>query len=121
LTWNASVINGEVAHVADEQQLYAAVVCRGDSVPGQQPCGRVKINEAEYSRQMDRPDSLWMCPHCDSSADFDDEFFEELHGIADEENPDDLYEAVRGLARNHTTDVIRGICDALDAEAAEHG
>lgn len=106
--------------MSDEDVAYAAVICRGDSVPGQKSCGQVHISESEYSRQMNRPDSLWMCPHCGSTAHFDDDYFEELHGIADEEAPDELYEAVSRLVRTHGTDVIRGICDGLDAEAREH-
>lgn len=58
---------------------YAALRCRGDSVPGQPKCGQVQITKAEYSRQMNKPDSVWTCPKCGSTADFDDEFFEKLH------------------------------------------
>jgi hypothetical protein len=63
---------------------YAAVICHGNSVPGQSPCGRVEIDEAEYSRQMDRPDAFWCCPNCGSTADFDDAYFENAHGIDEE-------------------------------------
>lgn len=49
---------------------FAGVVCR--------TCGPVDITEAEYDRQMDRPDSSWVCPKCGGFAGFDDERFEEL-------------------------------------------
>jgi len=60
---------------------FAAVRCHGDSIPGQEPCGLVEISEQEYERQMNRPDSLWCCPHCGSTATFDDDDYEERHGI----------------------------------------
>lgn len=59
---------------------YAAVRCHGDSVPGH-CCGLVEIDEQEYMRQMMRPDSLWCCPNCGSTASFDDTYFEKSHGI----------------------------------------
>jgi hypothetical protein len=111
-----------VADISDEEMIHAAVVCRGDSVPGQKPCGQVKISGDEYVRQLSRPDSLWMCPNCGSTADFDDEFFETLHGISEpEESPDELYNEVSRLVRVHGTDAVRGVCDALEAEARENG
>lgn len=59
---------------------YAGVFChRG--------CGHVDIDEAEYSRQLDRPDVGWRCPRCGDSADFDDERFEELQGLDGDEDP----------------------------------
>lgn len=71
-----------------EDQHYAAVICRGDSVPGQQPCGQVPLSESEYNRQMNRPDSLWACPRCGSTAEFDDDYFEEHHP----DDPDSIEE-----------------------------
>ena len=50
---------------------YAAVLCPLH--------GSVDIDEAEYDRQMDRPNSLWVCPKCHNVAQFDDRRFEELH------------------------------------------
>jgi hypothetical protein len=106
----------------EDVSVYAAVICSGDSVPGQPRCGQVKISEAEYNRQMDRPDSLWMCPGCGSTANFDDEFFEELHGIGEpEEEPDELYQRVNDLVRVHGTAAVRQCCDLLDAEARQNG
>lgn len=69
-------MSGEIHPTTDQ---YAAVICKGDSVPGQQPCGQVLISEDEYDRQMSRPDLLWCCPHCGSTASFDDDYFEETH------------------------------------------
>jgi|SRR6185312_5626488 len=60
-------------------ECYAAVICHGDSVPDQQPCGQVPLSQDEYNRQMNKPDSLWTCPRCGSTADFDDALFEDLH------------------------------------------
>jgi hypothetical protein len=60
-------------------QMYAAVICNGDSVPGQQSCGQVPLSEQEYERQLSKPNSLWCCPHRGSTAEFDDELFEDLH------------------------------------------
>jgi len=99
--------------MSDENDVYAAVVCHGR-------CGQVKISEAEYSRQMSMPDRLWMCTRCGSTAAFDDDFFEAHHGISEpEEEPDELYNAVSALVRVHGTDAVRGICDALEAEARD--
>lgn len=53
---------------------YAAVLCETD--------GQVLISEAEYVRQMERPDDLWICPSCGGSAQFDDSHFETRHAIA---------------------------------------
>ena len=64
---------------------YAFVRCRGDllgSPNASYSCGKVVLSEDQYIRQMDRPDSLWSCPTCGSTADFDDVAFEELHNIA---------------------------------------
>ena len=38
--------------------------------------GRVFLSYHEYVRQMNRPDSVWICPACGDSAGFDDETFE---------------------------------------------
>lgn len=74
---------------------YAAVVCHGDSWPGQTPCGQVPLSESEYDRQMRRPDSLWMCPRCGSTATFDDDYFEKVREI-DREPPEPDGECYRG-------------------------
>jgi hypothetical protein len=107
-----------VSPQADDLVPYAAVLCRGDSVPGQPRCGQVKINEAEYSRQMDRPDSFWMCPHCGSTADFDDEFFETLHEINEEEHDPPLEVCIEDAVRIYGTQAIREALDKIEAEAA---
>ena len=52
-----------------------AVYCRGDSVPGQQPCGLVFLErdgQHGYRYQMSNPDGGWYCPNCGSSANWDD-------------------------------------------------
>lgn len=49
------------------------VVCHGDSVPGQEPCGHVELSAGQYAKQLGRPDSLWYCPRCGSTADWDDD------------------------------------------------
>ena len=67
--------------VITPEENYAAVLCHGDSVPGQERCGQVLISEDEYDRQMSRPDLLWTCPHCGSTAEFDDDYFEERHCV----------------------------------------
>ena len=105
-------------NLSDEEQVYAAVLCRGDSVPGQPRCGQVKISEAEYSRQMDRPDSFWMCPNCGSTANFDDEFFETLHEISEEDESPPLEVYLEEAVRIFGTQAIREACDKYDAEAS---
>ena len=77
-----------VALTTDDQCVYARVICRGDSIPGQQPCGNVDLTEEQYDTQMNRPDSLWYCPNCGSSAIFDDDHFEDLHCPDEPPEPD---------------------------------
>lgn len=50
---------------------YAAVYCRLH--------GTVDIDKDEYIRQMNKPNSLWVCPICKSVSMFNDERFEELN------------------------------------------
>ena len=50
---------------------YAAVDCRLH--------GTVDIDKDEYIRQMNKPNSLWVCPICRSASMFNDERFEELN------------------------------------------
>lgn len=57
---------------------YAALICKGD-FPNEPSCGQVLISEDEYLNQLDEPDALWRCPHCGSTANFDDEYFEQAH------------------------------------------
>lgn len=52
-------------------EFYAFVRCHGDSVPGH-CCGLVGITHDEYRQQMSSPDSLWNCPHCGSTASYQD-------------------------------------------------
>lgn len=78
----------ELEQLSTEDVVYAGIICHGDSVPGQQPCGRVDITESQYDAQMNRPDSLWCCPNCGSTADFDDDRFEELHEPDEPSDPD---------------------------------
>lgn len=49
------------------------VLCRGDSVREVGSCGLVELTAAEYERQLLRPDRLWFCPRCGSTADWDDD------------------------------------------------
>lgn len=59
---------------------YAALHCLGDSVADQRPCGEVKISYPEYLGQLNKADDPWTCPNCGSTAEFDDEYFEQVHG-----------------------------------------
>jgi hypothetical protein len=76
--------NSETVIRTTDERYFAFVQCRGDSIPGQQPCGLVVLTEVEYSRQLDKPDVGWWCPHCGSSADYDDVASEEAQGVNDE-------------------------------------
>lgn len=49
-----------------------AVYCNGDSIPGQSSCGLVFLAESDYLRQLSKPDYGWSCPHCGSTARWDD-------------------------------------------------
>lgn len=50
---------------------YAGVICPHH--------GNVDIDQAEYIRQMMRPNMLWVCPKCGTACQFDDERYEELN------------------------------------------
>ncbi len=56
----------------DPDRPFAVVRCRGDSIEGQERCGLVELSFAEYERQMARPNALWCCPNCGSTASYDD-------------------------------------------------
>jgi hypothetical protein len=43
-----------------------AVICLHD-------CGLQFLDELEYTRQLNRPDSLWVCPKCGRIANWDDD------------------------------------------------
>lgn len=62
----------------DNNKPYARIVCV-DSGIGGLSCGPVDLTYEQYDYQMDRPDQGWYCPLCGGIADFDDDFFEELH------------------------------------------
>jgi hypothetical protein len=57
---------------------YAAIICPIH--------GTVFLTQAEYNRQMDKPDSIWKCPKfethkdrmglCGQPSEFDDDFWE---------------------------------------------
>ena len=49
-----------------------AVYCNGDALGEQLSCGLVFLSETEYEKQLDKPDLLWCCPKCGSSAEWDD-------------------------------------------------
>ena len=61
--------------------FYAAIDCR--------KCGQVPLSEAGYIQQLDAPDSPWRCPKCGAVAEFDDDYYEDHHGITDVEADDD--------------------------------
>lgn len=50
-----------------------AVSCKGDSIPGQQPCGLVFLDNEAYTHQMCCADRGWFCPNCGSTASWDDD------------------------------------------------
>jgi hypothetical protein len=76
-----------MSRLRDEpEDAYAAVRCHGDSVPGY-CCGKVSLTEQQYIAQMERPDSLWCCPNCGSTATFDDAEFERIQGIDQDPTP----------------------------------
>lgn len=47
-----------------------AVICREH--------GQVFLTDEEYDSQMDAPDSVWKCPLCGRSAEWDDENYEAM-------------------------------------------
>lgn len=59
-------------------EYYAFVFCpgRGSYMEG---CGRRGLTEAEYMRQLDKPDQKWRCPDCQADALFDDAAFDRMH------------------------------------------
>lgn len=59
------------------RSLYA-VICKTSDL--HKTPMRVFMTEEEYNRQMDRPNSLWQCPLCMNSADWDDDNFEKAIG-----------------------------------------
>lgn len=38
--------------------------------------GQVELSEAEYERQLGDPDSLWSCPKCGETAQWDDDAYQ---------------------------------------------
>jgi hypothetical protein len=60
----------------------AYVRCHGDSIPGVPSCGLVALSSAAYMAQMMRPDSVWCCPHCGSTATYNDTESERVQGAA---------------------------------------
>jgi len=41
-------------------------------------CGKVFLTKGEYIKQMYMPDAKWMCPKCNSDAEWDDDNYEEF-------------------------------------------
>lgn len=80
----------------DDETFVAFVRCQGDSIPGQQACGLVGLTDREYTRQLAKPDVGWWCPHCGSSAAYDDVASEEAQGVNDDEPPEPDGECFRG-------------------------
>lgn len=66
-----------------ENDTFAYVRCHGDSVPGY-CCGLVALSKDAYSAQMARPNSLWCCPNCGSTATYNDAESERVQGVDDE-------------------------------------
>ena len=63
-----------------------AVKCSGDTLEGiyppvkWKPCGIVYLSREGlhgYLWQISRPDNLWYCPNCGSTATFQDDIYEE--------------------------------------------
>jgi hypothetical protein len=52
------------------------VRCHGGSVPEAPACGFVNLSKDEYGYQMAKPDSVWSCPRCGSTATWDDDWYE---------------------------------------------
>lgn len=48
-----------------EYETAAAVICRQH--------GRVCISDEEELRQLEKPDSRWVCPRCGNIAEWDDD------------------------------------------------
>lgn len=69
---------------------HAAVHCLGGLFDSTTSCGRVDIDEAEYTRQMAMPDRLWQCPKCGNDADFDDYRFEQLERERQEHDDEEV-------------------------------
>lgn len=67
-----------------ESRPYAAVQCLGQWDTGAASCGLVELTLEEYMRQMKRPNQLWFCPRCGETASYDDARSEELQGIAED-------------------------------------
>lgn len=76
--------------MADRERPFAAVNCHGDWDDGANSCGLVELPFAEYERQMAKPDALWCCPNCGSTATYDDRRSEELQGVATDNDDDEV-------------------------------
>ena len=57
---------------------FAYVDCRGDVHDEATPCGTVGLTFVEYDRQLSRPNALWYCPRCGSSAFYNDDMSEKV-------------------------------------------
>lgn len=71
----------------EEIQPYARLWCPAH--------GAVLIDEQEYTRQLDRPDQRWKCG-CGRDAQWDDEYYEELHDDTDM-SEDEYIEIIKDL------------------------
>jgi hypothetical protein len=71
------------------------VICRGG-------CGPVNLTDEEYSRQLARPNQLWMCTKCGGDAYWDDTWYE---GFLDD-GPDDDGSELGASSRPSTLNVI---------------
>lgn len=78
-----------MANIPSEKDAYAAVICRGYGDADFRGCGQVPLTEAQYVAQLSLPDITWRCPRCGQEADFDDTYFEDVHGLNDEVEDDE--------------------------------
>lgn len=80
--------------MSDRDRPFAAVHCHGDSLDGVSDaatsCGLVELPLAEYERQMAKPNALWCCPNCGSTATYDDRRSEQLQGVATDDDDEEV-------------------------------
>lgn len=76
--------------MADPSRPFAAVMCQGSWPDGDNSCGLVDLPFEEYERQMAKPDALWCCPRCGNTATYDDHRSEQLQGVADNNDDEEV-------------------------------
>lgn len=89
-------------------------------------CGLQFLNHSDYNRQMDRPDSFWLCPICSLSAEWDDDC--QISNPPEEDPPWDLEELAATIlevadylndACNNQTEIVGSMC--IDKLMSVHG